>query len=208
MNRYTIIGLPFLAILAGLAISKLHWTVRVVLLSLVCINCGWTFHKLVALSSTTDIFAGLLEAVPLGDRAAAAHIHQRLRTGDTVVYTSLSRASIAYYLKRLRWNGDISEISFPAEFATHMGWLDSRRAYIQEPPIQDEARQLVARLAQLPRGSRLFVLCGNKPGPFYAPQGAKLADLLTDHLDKSFSLISTKPFVGSFFSEVREYSVP
>ena len=171
VNR-SIIGLPFLAILAGLAISKLNSTVRVVLLSLVCINCGWTFHKLVALSSTTDIFGGWLETVPLGARAAAANIHQRLRAGDTLVYTSLSRASIAYYLKRLRRNGDINEISFPAEFASHMGWLDSRRAYTQEPPIQDEARQLVARLAQLPPAAG-FVLCGNQAGLFYAPERRK-----------------------------------
>jgi hypothetical protein len=145
----------------------------------------------------------------LDDRAAATYIHRQIHPGDTIVYTSMSRASIEYYLRRFGWDRELRHISFPAEFAGHLGWLDSRRDYSLEPTIRAEAKQLMERLRQLPPESNIFLLCGNNPDPdqlAFDPQGGKMADMLVAEFERSFHLLSKQSFAGSFFSEVRKYS--
>ena len=204
-NRYTIIALPFLAVLAAVAVAKVPRIAACLMVGAVALNCVWTFAGWVRQSSDIQKLGGL-EPVPLGDRPAAEYIRGQLRAGDHIIYTSLSRAAIEYYLQRFQLTARLEQHSFPAEFASHLGWLDARRPYHREPAIQDEARALVAKLTAASDGTNVFVLCGNHPDwAAYSENGAALADLFTAEMDKHFVRAGTQRFVGSFFSEVREY---
>ena len=204
-NRYTIIALPFLAVLAAVAVAKVPRILGCLLVGAVTLNCVWTFVGWVRQSNHIQKLGGL-EPVPLGDRPAAEYIFSQLKAGDHIIYTSLSRAAIEYYLQRFQLTTLLEQHSFPAEFASHLGWLDTKRSYHREPAVQEEARALVAKLTAAPRGTTFFVFCGNRPDwAAYSDNGAALADLLTAEMDKHFVRAGSQRFVGSFFSEVREY---
>jgi len=106
-----------------------------------------------------------------GDREMARRIAARWRPGDVVLTTSLTRASLEYYLAREA--RDPVFVSFPRETAGHLGsqndarWLADRAALLREA----EAAVGAAR-ARLGPGGRVFLVRARsevntplKPGP-------------------------------------------
>lgn len=89
-----------------------------------------------------------------GDRAMAMAIRARLEPGDVVLCTSLTRASLAYYLRDV----DVPILSFPRETAGHLGAQNDRRWLADPQALRREARIVIdaARARAGPRG-RLFL---------------------------------------------------
>ena len=68
----------------------------------------------------------------LGDEAIAARIAAEARAGGQFVFTSLTRASVEYVLRRA--GAPVEYASFPPGSAHHTGWQSD------EPLLQDRTR--------------------------------------------------------------------
>ncbi|SRR5581483_3697775 len=205
-GRYTIVSLPFLAALFGVVLSHLRPAMALVVICIAGISSGQYFVRKVWEAKLTQILM-LPDPVPLGDRPAGQYICTSARPGDIVVYTSLSRAAVEYYLQRCGIAPHLVQISYPHEFGSHLGWLDWKRRYVDEPAFQAEADALLREVRDLmSRSDRtLFLLRGSDSGPFKAFSGTALGDFLTAKLERVCPAVNTKRFMGSFFSEIRVY---
>jgi mannosyltransferase len=92
-----------------------------------------------------------------GDRALAAAIARDARPGDTVVCTSLSCATLAYYLPRL--DVPVHLVTYPTDAATHLANLDEAALAADPGHLEDEARRVRDAVADTTRpGGRLFLV--------------------------------------------------
>ena len=80
-----------------------------------------------------------------GDRVLATDIVGVHRNGDVIVCTSLTRASLDYYLERAGVDAEV--VSFPASTAEHLGGQDDALLLRNRSALVDEASALVERLS-------------------------------------------------------------
>jgi uncharacterized membrane protein len=118
-GRYTIIALPPLALLLGRALAE--FAPRPLL---VCFCYTMILATISARIATRERIPELETPVGYSDRYTTQYILQHSRPGDVLVFTSLSRAAIDYYLLRNKAAGRFQEMNFPAEIANHLGWRD------------------------------------------------------------------------------------
>lgn len=127
--RFTIVAAPFLALaLAGLVRRGGSAAASLLLL----LGAGW----------------GIWDArhpPPCNSRAAAAVLSDQARSGDTVIYTRLTRKPVEWYWR----GGEGRRFSFPAEIDRHPGYEGER----SEASLREEARLMVSELE-----GRVFVL--------------------------------------------------
>jgi hypothetical protein len=100
------------------------------------------------------------------NRAMATYLSQTANNGDVVIFTSLTRLPIDYYLERSPITKDILQTSFPAEIDEHPGYEGRIRDAGRRAELEIEARDLVERIAamQFPgRPRRVFVFHGFRP---------------------------------------------
>jgi uncharacterized membrane protein YbaN (DUF454 family) len=159
-GRYDIIAVPFFVLFAACLLLALPAGPRVLFQLLLACVCGFQFFQLVRHSQTTN-WLETPDPVPLGDRAAAQAICAQSAPGDFVVYTGLSRAAVSFYLERFGCSGKVKQVSYPAEFAQHLGWEDPRRNYSQEPALKREGESVAADAYS--SGARVFLLLHREP---------------------------------------------
>ncbi len=82
-----------------------------------------------------------------GDRELAARVAERWRPGDVILCTSLTRASLEYYLRRA--GIEASLLSFPRDTAEHLGAQDDARWLADRPALAREAAEVVAQARAL-----------------------------------------------------------
>jgi uncharacterized membrane protein len=189
-GRYTIIGLPPLAVLLGSAVA---WSAPRSWLVLVC-------YAVLLTSGAAHISRNSL---PVGqsDKATTQYIVQHAEPGDVIIFTSLSRTAVDYYLHRFHAQGRFVEISFPDETRTHPGWRDERAMLQRRDSLALEAAQVMVMLEDLTRGGerRIWLLYGiDRP----------VSDVLKEKLDGYFSLHEQKDLQGSFYEQVLIYHRP
>jgi hypothetical protein len=100
------------------------------------------------------------------NRATASFLNATTRDGDAVIFTSLTRLPIDYYLDRIPGRKKLFETSFPSEIDSHPGYEGHITDPSRSPNLDAEARELVARLAtiQTPnRDRRIYLLRGFHP---------------------------------------------
>ena len=194
-GRYDIVAIPFFAVLGGALLLGLPIRYRLFVQLVLALSCSWYFVQMVRQSNATQELL-TLDRAPLGDRAAASAICTESAAGDFVVYTGLSRAAISYYLERLGCSRRVTQVSYPAEFAGHMGWQDPRINYSQEPAIGREAESVVQAAAR--SGARVFLLY--QPDP-------RLSSGMLHALDREYRAISSHKFNSCLwcFDELRVY---
>jgi 4-amino-4-deoxy-L-arabinose transferase-like glycosyltransferase len=191
-GRYTIIGLAPLALWLG-------WTLaRSASKPVLAIFCYATLAIVVTAhlwSRDVNPESGVPETK--SDKAAAQFLLQLAKPGDAVVFTSLSRPAIDYYLRRAGAGSRFLEFGFPSENSVHLGWgdltLDDRRL----PKLQAEAESTVTSLTGLAPAARIFVLYG---------AGLPVGAILRDELDRRLRLQREIPVTGPYFTTVLEYS--
>jgi hypothetical protein len=100
------------------------------------------------------------------NRAMAAYLSQRANNGDAVIFTSLTRLPIDYYLERAAIKKNLFETSFPAEIDQHPGYEGRITDPSRRAALEREGQELVEGLARTrPQdGSRrIFFLHGAHP---------------------------------------------
>jgi mannosyltransferase len=119
------------------------------------------FCLLVAFS-VTSLHGYYKSSAVNSDRALAQKIAEWATPGDIVLTTSLSRAPLEYYLRRL--NAPVEFLSFPASTADHPGYqLDSKLLESSEKLIS-EARAISAEMkSRLGSGGRFFLVYVDAP---------------------------------------------
>ncbi len=150
-SRLAIVSLPLFALTIGALIGR-----RTNYL-LPCALIAFTAVAFVVVhpdSSTCD------------NRAMATYISQTANDGDVVIFTSLTRLPIDYYLQRGQTTSKLFETSFPAEIDEHPGYEGRIRDPGLKAVFEHEARELVDKIAKMqsPEGGlRIFFFHGFRP---------------------------------------------
>lgn len=100
------------------------------------------------------------------NRAMAAYLSQKANNGDAVIFTSLTRLPIDYYLEQSAIKKDLFETSFPAEIDQHPGYEGRITDPSRRDALEHEGRELVESLARTrpqDRSRRIFFLHGAHP---------------------------------------------
>jgi len=100
------------------------------------------------------------------NRAMAAYLNQKANNGDAVIFTSLTRLPIDYYLEQARTEKNLFKTSFPAEIDQHPGYEGRITEPSRRAALEREGRELVEGLAGThpEDGSRrIFFLHGAHP---------------------------------------------
>jgi len=79
----------------------------------------------------------------------AVYLSQTANDGDVVIFTSLTRLPIDYYLERTPTTRKLFETSFPAEVDQHPGYEGSIRDPERRAALEREARSLIDKIATM-----------------------------------------------------------
>lgn len=94
---------------------------------------------------------------PDGEKAIAEAILRHSVPGDAVVCTSLTRASVQYYLGRA--GAQVRLFSYPSGTEKHLGSQDNRSLLQQPAELAEEARSLLRNVAEICGGeTRMFIV--------------------------------------------------
>ena len=100
------------------------------------------------------------------NRAMATYLSQTAKDNDVVIFTSLTRLPIDYYLERLPTTRKLFETSFPAEIDKHPGYEGRINDPARSAALEREAQELVDKIAEMKlrdRGGRIFFFRGRHP---------------------------------------------
>lgn len=100
------------------------------------------------------------------NRAMAVYLSQKANNGDAVIFTSLTRLPIDYYLERQAIKKDLFKTSFPAEIDQHPGYEGRITDPSRRAALEREGRELVESLARTrpaDQSRRIFFLHGAHP---------------------------------------------
>jgi hypothetical protein len=142
-------------------------------------------------------------SAPCDNRITAAYLSQSVNDEDAVIFTSLTRLPIDFYLQRAPTIRRPFEISFPAEIDKHPGYEGRIYDLHRRTSIEREAQELIDKLAQtLPphKGGRIFLFRGLHPD---------IDSLLDKSLLKHFELLPTQGLkcgeASPYFNEISVY---
>ena len=161
-GRVDQMGLPAFALLVAAGLCAIEWAwLRVgLLVALVAVG---TFSSLALRPVHGDVGwvrEGTRERrfrVEGSEAQLAEAIAARWQPGDVVVFTSLVRAPVAYYLRRAGIDGPF--VSFPRDTARHLGSQNDARLLADRGALAREAAAVVARARALAAGGgRIFVV--------------------------------------------------
>src|SRR5260370_42247653 len=96
----------------------------------------------------------------------ATSLSRTANDDDVVIFTSLTRLPIDYYLERTPTSRKLFETSFPAEIDRHPGYEGSIRNPVRRAALELEAKALIDKIAamQSPDGMRrIFFFHGFHP---------------------------------------------
>lgn len=100
------------------------------------------------------------------NRAMAIYLSQRASDGDAVIFTSLTRLPIDYYLERAPVSKDLFKTSFPSDIDQHPGYEGRITEPGRRAALELEGRELVEYLANTqPQNAsrRIFFFNGAHP---------------------------------------------
>jgi hypothetical protein len=191
-GRYTIVALPMTAALLGGIMARFAPRPMAAGFFALLLGIGMASH--VARRQ-------LVPEAPMGeggqsDRTTAQYILRHARADDTVVFTSLSRASADYYFRRAGAGARFVEINFPAENVEHFGWGLGTVAPRRWDLVEAEAVALAERLRSAAAGHRIWVYYGFDPRP---------SSLLKQELDRVLVLEADLGLAGPYHNRVRVY---
>jgi hypothetical protein len=135
-DRYSIIALPALSLLLGMALSRFAPRLPLALFcSFLVVSEAFS-----AISTRTDGSG----RDRMSDRSTAEFIIETIPKGDVLAFTSLDRLSVDYYLRRGGCGECYRENTFPAEIEKHPGWRSIRTDEVRLESLRAEARDTVS----------------------------------------------------------------
>jgi hypothetical protein len=188
-GRYTIIALPPLAFLIGATLSRLANKAVLAALCYALLALDVAEHvRMRDINPETDLPAGS------SDRATAQFLLRNAQPGDALIFTSLSRTAVDYYLYRAHADSRFVEISFPRENGIHIGWRDATATGQRGVMLRAEAAGIIDRLKGL--HGRTWVLYGYDPS---------VSGILKEQLDSRLTLRKEDFMPGPYNTVVLEY---
>jgi mannosyltransferase len=131
------------------------------------------------------------------DKTTASYIIRNSVHKDILVFTSLSRASIDYYLQLEEQNKKFIEFSFPLEMASHLGWRNEGKMWSERYKLEKEANDLMVQLDEL-------IGENNNIWLFYG-YDLQIGKILKSKLDKKFTFTGIFDLRGSYYDKVIQY---
>jgi hypothetical protein len=186
-SRLAIIGLHFLALTIGAIIgSRANKFLSFLLVVLTAIGL------VILHPGTTNC----------DNRAIATYLSHRASNGDVVIFTSLTRLPIDYYLDQAPVKKDLFETSFPSEIDEHPGYEGRITDPARRAALEQEGRELVESLANTrPQNPsrRIFFFRGAHPA---------IDSIVEKALREQFQLLpgeGVKCELSQYFKEVSVY---
>ncbi len=187
-SRFAILGLHLFALTIGAIIgNRANYFLPVELILLTAIGLFFLHPG----SSNCD------------NRAIATYLSQTANDSDVVIFTSLTRLPVDYYLAQAPEKRKLFETSFPAEIDKHPGYEGRINDPGRKAALAREVHELVDKLAEMhppDRHPRIFVFRGTHP---------QIDSILEESLRERFELL---PGLGvqcgeasPYFKEVRVY---
>jgi mannosyltransferase len=131
------------------------------------------------------------------DRITGNYLGAAARDGDILVFTSLSRLPVEYYVSRAAGGKRIGVLSFPAALGESPALLNPQHLAGNQAGLQDESKALVAKLAGAIESGAGVWLVGEK--------GNSASELLRADLEKYHNAVRVVPLAGLYHDEVRLY---
>ncbi len=186
-SRLAIIGLHLFALTIGAIIgSKANYFLPLELILLTAIGLV-VLHPGVA---TCD------------NRAMAAYLSQTANDNDVVIFTSLTRLPVDYYLERAPTTKKLLETSFPSEIDKHPGYEGRINDPARKAALEREGQELIENLANMRSpgaGRRVFFFHGAHP---------EIDSIVEKSLRERFELLpgeGVKCELSPYFKEVSVY---
>jgi uncharacterized membrane protein len=189
-GRYTIIALPPLAFAIGATLSRLANRTVLTALCFTILALDVVEHV-----RTRDINPETGQPAGSSDKATAQFLLRNAQPGDALIFTSLSRTAVDYYLHREHAESRFVEISFPRENGIHIGWRDATASGPRAVMLRAEAAGVIDRLRDLP--GKTWVLYGYDPA---------VSEILKAQLDGKLTFRKENPLPGPFNTVVLEYA--
>lgn len=189
IGSYTLIALPPLVIVLGALLHRFADRRALALF-------------LIGLLGGAMVVFGWLRTRPLecSDEIATAHLLASARDGDRIVFTSLSRAAIDYYLRRQAPERNLPRFSFPLEIDEHPGWRSPPDQRARRTELDDEAARIDRRLRrEVEAGERVWVFYGADTG---------ISKLLVNRLQEWLELSEERECRSGFYNTIRLYQKP
>jgi hypothetical protein len=191
--RYTMIALPTLAVLLGWALAR--FAPRPLLLTFCAIMLALTAAGRIITHDEIPELRELRQAQGYSDRYTAQYILEHAQPGDALVFTSLSRAGIDYYLLKNRSANRFHEFSFPLETAEHLGWRDPEALLRNPDLLERESASVESKLAaETANGSARIWLFWGEDQP--------VNEFLAKQLQKQFAVQQILDLRGSYYRRV------
>jgi len=142
-------------------------------------------------------------SAPCDNREMAAYLSRSANDDDVVIFTSLTRLPIDYYLERTPTTRKLFETSFPAEIDRHPGYEGSIGNPVRRAALELEAKALIDKIAAMQsteRRSRVFFFHGFHP---------EIDAIVEQQLRDRFELLTGQGVrcgeVSPYFKEVSVY---
>jgi len=167
-SRLAIVGLHLFAL--GVAPFFRHMTAKYVLPFVLVLLTGAFIVTVRPTSEACD------------NRSLSTYLIQNTRDNDVVIFTSLTRMPIDYYLGQTR-SRNLFEVSFPSEIDRHPGYVGRITEPSRRAEFEAEARDLVTKIRAMQKenpGLRVFYLHGFNP---------EMDELLERLLKEEFELL-------------------
>ena len=187
-SRFAIVGLHLFALIIGALVGPAR--AYLLCFALILLN-ALTLSVMHSASETCDT------------RTTADFLARNSADGDVVVFTSLTRFPIDFYLRRAQPAKQVFETSFPAEIDKHPGYEGTITAPNRKPQLEGEAKDLVEQISRMQekrKGMKVFFLHG-----FHPELDALIQSRLNSRLQKIQDLGMRCTGTASYFTDLSVY---
>jgi|TARA_Y100000310_G_scaffold217524_1_gene218564 uncharacterized membrane protein len=187
IGRYTIIALFPFVMFVGSLISRFGNKFLILF-------CCYTM----IVGLTTKVAINEYSTIRFSDKLTTEYLVKHAGDNDILIFTSLSRAPIDYYLRLLKPSKPFIKISFPSEISSHLGWRDIDKMLSQKDILHKEATTILSRILNEHITNR------NKIWLFYGSD-TNISNILKNKLDLHFFISEEKDLQGSFYNKILLY---
>ncbi len=186
-GRYMIVALPVACLLMGGLLDRVGN--RMVVSGLCC--------ALLVLASAR-VYRDRTAAEIWSDRIAGDYLGVSAKDGDVIIFTSLSRLPVEYYVKRATGGKRIEVISFPSDPGESPMALNVRHSPAREAALHEESEVLVSRLTEaLEDGATVWLV---------EEDGDLASEILRGALDEVGNPANVIRMKGSYHDALRVYA--
>jgi 4-amino-4-deoxy-L-arabinose transferase-like glycosyltransferase len=187
-TRLAIVGLHFFSLTIGALIGR---------------ATNYFLPLLLILLTAFGMFVHFPGPSTCDNRAMSAYLSQTTNDGDVVIFTSLTRLPIDYYLAQAPTSRKLFETSFPAEIDQHPGYEGRINDPGRKEALEHEGQLLIEKIGGMQSGGwggQVFLFHGRYP---------QIDSIVEERLRQRFKLMNTHGVRcgedSAYFEEVSVY---